>query len=155
MSDFKSNETYDEEILSAIKPEFSIKENFNEKSDKKIIGDLDQLNNTQEVFHQEYIFKIITSVNNRYNDNTKLRKQYALWMYIFLSIFTIFVFIIIFFQGFKFNHFHLNKNVMMILVGTSIIAVIGMVKIVLHGLFVTREENVLELIKRNFLKNKK
>ncbi|WP_255483333.1 hypothetical protein [Commensalibacter melissae] len=44
---------------------------------------------------------------------------------------------------------------MMILVGTSIIAVIGMVKIVLHGLFVTREENVLELIKRNFLKNKK
>lgn len=155
MSDFKSNETYDEEISFAIKPEFSIKENFNEKSDKEIAEDLDQFNNTQEVFHQEYIFKIITSVNNRYNDNTKLRKQYALWMYIFLSIFTIFVFLIILLQGFKFKHFHLNKNVMMILVGTSIIAVIGMVKIVLHGLFVTREENFLELIKRNFLKNKK
>ncbi|MUH05366.1 hypothetical protein [Commensalibacter melissae] len=155
MSDFKSNETYDEEILSAIKPEFSIKENFNEKSDKEIAADLDQFNNTQEVFHQEYIFKIITSVNSRYNDNTKLRKSYAFWMFLFLSIFTIFVFLIILLQGFKFKHFHLNKNVMMILVGTSIIAVIGMVKIVLHGLFVTREENVLELIKRNFLKNKK
>ena len=155
MSDFKSNETYDEEISFAIKPEFLIKKNFNEKSDKEIAEDLDQFNNTQEVFHQEYIFKIITSVNSRYNDNTKLRKIYALCMYCFLIIFTSFVFVIIFFQGFKFNHFHLNKNVMMILVGTSIIAVIGMVKIVLHGLFVTREENVLELIKRNFLKNKK
>lgn len=85
MSDFKSNETYDEEILSAIKPEFSIKENFNEKSDKEIAEDLDQFNNTQEVFHQEYIFKIITSVNSRYNDNTKLRKIYAFWMYLFFE----------------------------------------------------------------------
>ena len=78
----------------------------------------------------------------------------------FFGCFPFYFFYILFFydyflQGFKFNHFHLNKNVMMILVGTSIIAVIGMVKIVLHGLFVTREENVLELIKRNFLKNKK
>lgn len=44
---------------------------------------------------------------------------------------------------------------MMILVGTSIIAVIGMVKIVLHGLFVTREETISEIIKLNFIKDKK
>lgn len=155
MSDFKSNETYDEEILSAIKPEFSIKENFNEKSDKKIIGDLDQLNNTQELFHKKFILKILTAVNSRYNDNTYLRKKYAVWMFSFLFSFTYLIFIIIFLQGFKFNHFHLNKNVMMILVGTSIIAVIGMVKIVLHGLFVTREETILEIIKLNFIKDKK
>jgi len=155
MSDFKSNETYDEEILSAIKPEFSIKENFNEKSDKKITEDLDQLNNTQELFHKKFILKILTAVNSRYNDNTYLRKKYAVWMFSFLFSFTYLIFIIIFLQGFKFNHFHLNKNVMMILVGTSIIAVIGMVKIVLHGLFVTREETILEIIKLNFIKDKK
>ncbi|MUG80991.1 hypothetical protein [Commensalibacter melissae] len=87
MSDFKSNETYDEEILSAIKPEFSIKENFNEKSDKEIAEDLDQLNNTQELFHKKFILKILTAVNSRYNDNTYLRKKYAYLIFLFLFFF--------------------------------------------------------------------
>ncbi|MUG08619.1 hypothetical protein [Commensalibacter melissae] len=84
MSDFKSNKTYDEEISFAIKPEFSIKENFNEKSDKEIAEDLDQFNNFQEDFQKIYIFKILTSVNKRYNDNTYLRKKYVFWMFSFL-----------------------------------------------------------------------
>ena len=84
MSDFKSNETYDEEISFAIKPEFLIKKNFNEKSDKEIAEDLDQFNNFQEDFQKIYIFKILTSVNKRYNDNTYLRKKYVFWMFSFL-----------------------------------------------------------------------
>lgn len=68
-------------------------------------------------------------------DNRKLRNQYALYCFIFMCIWCVFVLSVVLLQGFVVGGFVLSDMVLSTLIGGTTISIIGLVGFIMKGLF--------------------
>lgn len=93
-------------------------------------------------------------IRQRYQINTQLRIKYSSWIFCYLCIFSLLCFTIIFFQGFHYKDFNLDTIAITTLIGGFAASVIGLVQIILRGLFLSEEKSINQQIKTSNRKEK-
>ena len=79
--------------------------------------------------------------NQRYEENTRLRTQYARKVVCFMYAYFTLVMAIIFLQGFSYRDFHIAEVALTTLIGGAFVSAIGLVGFVVKGLFPKRVDD--------------
>lgn len=109
-------------------------------------------NNIKNLFKK--VEELPELINQRYKRNTGLRSKCAFWMILYLYLFSLLCFTIIFFQGFHYRDFNLDTIAITTLIGGFAAGVIGLVQIILRGLFLSEEKSINQQIKTSHKKDK-
>jgi len=100
----------------------------------RVLAKLEQL----EFRNQEQSLEIERLRGGAEAARAQLIRPYAWAVLWFLSVYGAVVAIILFLQGFRFLGFHFNDTVMGVVVGSTAVSAIGLVRIVVRGLFPSR-----------------
>lgn len=73
----------------------------------------------------------------RYIDDSKKRKELSIWACWLVSIYLVLIFVVLMFNSFLFK---LSDVVLSVLLGTTTLNVLGLMYIVLHGFFDSKEK---------------
>ncbi|EUK19371.1 hypothetical protein [Commensalibacter papalotli (ex Servin-Garciduenas et al. 2014)] len=151
---------YEEAIAEAQKNENktpSLTENPKHQKSEELFYDnaakeYDKFKNIKILFKK--VEELPELINQRYKRNTNLRSKCAFWMILYLYLFSLSCFAIIFLQAFHYRGFNLDKIAITTLIGGFAASVIGLVQIILRGLFLSEEKSINQQIKNSNKKDK-
>mgnify|MGYP006436838779 CR=1 FL=1 len=107
--------------------------------DNKSMKEFDQFKSKND--YQALTLKSLKK--KRFDDNTRLRKTLSKWAFVILSVWILFVMIVLLFNE---TIFCISDNVLITLLSTSTIKIIGIVLIVMKDIFNGKSENNMENI---------